>query len=50
MTQKTKEAPKTEAVTNMEYVDNTDVVVVETATVETEEVEILNGLTQVNYR
>lgn len=36
--------------TDMEIVDNTDVVVVEDVAVEAEEVEILNGLVQVNYK
>jgi hypothetical protein len=39
----------TEVVTNMEIVDNTDVVVVEEKAVETESYELLGGLTQVNY-
>ena len=50
---KTAAAPKvTEVVTrkDMEIVDNTDVKVEAPAPVETEVVEILNGLVQVNYK
>jgi len=46
-------APKdTEVVTrtDMEIVDNTDIQVTEEVSVETEEVEILNGLVQINYK
>ncbi|EQB10416.1 hypothetical protein [Novosphingobium lindaniclasticum] len=47
------ETPKgTEVLSNdtMQIVDNTDVQVVEEAPVETEEVEILGGLVQINYK
>lgn len=53
MATKNAETPKgTEVVTrtDMEIVDNTDVTVAPEAPVETEEVEILNGLVQVNYK
>jgi hypothetical protein len=53
MATKNAETPKpaTEAVSNDTYiVDNTDIVEQEVVTVETEEVEILGGLVQVNYK
>lgn len=53
-TKSAPEAPRasTEAVSNnsFEIIDNTDIVETEVVHVESEEVEILNGLVQVNYK